>query len=1034
MKKLVYLFLTVFSLSFFSCNFLGVKEINQPNLTKDKSLLTIVIGNKSPYRTAVLAPNFTSLYSNIGLYRVKIQPQGGTAYTTDINCSGGSAGEIKIPLQKNKYNIKLYGYKTEDIDSLTSDNYESLYIVYDEATIDLSTGDQIFNAKPLPKNNGSGKGSLSYSFKFSKASNANYTVTALLDNSELDAYKNKVLNCASEDQTLELNISNISVGNHLLVLTIKNNFSQKSFVKSFPVVIYNNVVTSSFINSDGSLKEDTFVLDSNNELNINTGTGKIGFIVFGDGATHSSKSKATIATEQDMDIIIETSSIQEAVDIIEKTYDFTDEDWADSFDYTPKIFIDGTVTLEPKSGEESLITIGKNGISSFIQISGYQEDDTSRSDTIKIENTSTSRLIYIEENASLVLKNITLQGGNVQGNSKDGGGIYCEGNLTTNYVTIKECKALTGGCIYAKGVGETNFALLDLNNSTIADCESNSSGGGIYINNYSELLSEEGLIITNNKTTNINNGSGGGIYTSEEHTKLSLTGTKITNNSAYGAGGLYNYISEDSDGNCISKLINCEITENSAKTNGGGIATASNSCLQLTNCVIKDNSQGSGSYEGSDIFTYGTIILQGATQIGEIYLVNYTCLTLDTSDENKVTPITGQTTCATIKCQNYTGESGGDRIILSAKTGSLTEDLCNLFTLQDTSYTIDNTGKVVSNTGGGDNVYTDWSSLLDAVENATEGDEFVIGADMTASIPTGKDYGEITNIVPIKITTNGNYKISRGYNYLGAFFNPNTSIEIDGTYDSGKGLTFDGNNYYSGSNFIKIKSNVFSSGSSVDITIKNCAFNNNSNSTDSGGAISYNIGEGTSGTNYKLTIQNCSFQSNKANNGGALYLNTKDSTVVIEACTFKNNNYNMSNGGGGAICITRGNVTIKGDYTEIVNNTKYTSKNSDIYFSNAGSTLKLEDSINIGYIEFSGLTNNGTWSGIELGTTFTVTEQITINFVDNIPTSSQYLFTSEQDISSLLGTNPIFKLDTTNSILSIKSLKLTDDNKHIYLQ
>ena len=149
-----------------------------------------------------------------------------------------------------------------------------------------------------------------------------------------------------------------------------------------------------------------------------------------------------------------------------------------------------------------------------------------------------------------------------------GGGIYCEGSITSS-------AAFTGG-IYA------NYA--------------SSSGGGIYTVSTGSV-SITGGSISYNSAGSGTSGDGGGVYHSGSGT-ITLSRVTLSSNSAVLTGG--GFCSAEDAGN--ETFINCTVEENTSGSNGGGIYLAGTELLTVENCTLQENSSenGGGLYICSD--------------------------------------------------------------------------------------------------------------------------------------------------------------------------------------------------------------------------------------------------------------------------------------------------------------------------------------------------------------------------------------------------------------------------------------------------
>lgn len=216
----------------------------------------------------------------------------------------------------------------------------------------------------------------------------------------------------------------------------------------------------------------------------------------------------------------------------------------------------------------------------------------------------------------------------------------------------------------------------------------------------------------------------------------------------------------------------------------------------------------------------------------------------------------------------------------------------------------------------GENKY---STLKDAVKNASDGDTIVVLSDI---IETGIVIDKnITITVDDNISSVTHYRGSEGSLFT---INENCTLTING---NGK-LILDGNS-------VSQKYPLVNISKSAVLNIDSVTLQNSINSAK-GGAI-YVDGA-------KLNATNCNFINNSAANGGAIAAGVPAGRITIDKCIFKNNNATQSGGAihtvatiditksefsdnfaknGGAICNTDGGVI------RIYSNTLFKSNNAE---------------------------------------------------------------------------------------------------------
>ncbi|ETR73626.1 MAG: hypothetical protein OMM_00803 [Candidatus Magnetoglobus multicellularis str. Araruama] len=144
-------------------------------------------------------------------------------------------------------------------------------------------------------------------------------------------------------------------------------------------------------------------------------------------------------------------------------------------------------------------------------------------------------------------------------------------------------RAILEGFTIQNGLSDTVSGGLFIQNSspTIRNCKiidnEGMKGGGLYISNASPNISNCYI------SDNLSNGSGGGIYC-EENARPSITNTSVIANRCLDDGaGLF----VDDAAPVISRLT---FDENSAMTNGGGVAATNNAELHIKQTSILNNS------------------------------------------------------------------------------------------------------------------------------------------------------------------------------------------------------------------------------------------------------------------------------------------------------------------------------------------------------------------------------------------------------------------------------------------------------------
>ncbi len=223
--------------------------------------------------------------------------------------------------------------------------------------------------------------------------------------------------------------------------------------------------------------------------------------------------------------------------------------------------------------------------------------------------------IYVAAGTQLVMDGGTVRGNWLYGNSSTlaGGGIYlasssgarssftmtggriCENTSKDTGTTVN----IWGGGIY---VGQ--YASVTLKEGTRIEENINfTSGGGLFVDNYSVTLMEGGFI-SGNVIHGVSVGYGAGLFhRGGAGAKLTMSGGEISHNSADGKNDVYGGGIYTEAGMTMSGGVICE---NMARNNGGGVW---GSITMTGDAVIRDNQASAGGG------TYGTTRMYDRTQI-----------------------------------------------------------------------------------------------------------------------------------------------------------------------------------------------------------------------------------------------------------------------------------------------------------------------------------------------------------------------------------------------------------------------------------
>jgi uncharacterized delta-60 repeat protein/CSLREA domain-containing protein len=232
---------------------------------------------------------------------------------------------------------------------------------------------------------------------------------------------------------------------------------------------------------------------------------------------------------------------------------------------------------------------------------------------LSISGNNQSRVFRINRDAVVLIKGLTILGGNGAGDfgGGNGGGIYVSPNgsntmLTLDDVTVRNNRALAGGGIYIFGAATVN-----INNSTFTENTAtyNYGGGGIYL--YLGSLNITNSIINNNSATFTPSG-GGGISVGTSSATFALTNSVVTGNTADSAGG----VSAGGTGTISGSTISNNRSNRSA---GGLYSGGALSLIDSTisgNTVVDSNGSGGGIFNFGRLTTSNSVVANNSAAIG----------------------------------------------------------------------------------------------------------------------------------------------------------------------------------------------------------------------------------------------------------------------------------------------------------------------------------------------------------------------------------------------------------------------------------
>lgn len=404
-----------------------------------------------------------------------------------------------------------------------------------------------------------------------------------------------------------------------------------------------------------------------------------------------------------------------------------------------------------------------------------------------------SRIFKVESGKTLTLENLTLTGGNAEGEQDAdnyGGAIYASGaTVDITNCTFKGNKAaLGGGAIYAREEGST-ASTITISGGAIGGTEEADKnkvtskwqfGGGILVvtgctltlNNVQIIGNEAwraggvranlstvtmtNCTIKNNKTTGNNDSGGGGLNV--EGTTTDITNCTFTGNTAKNGGGIYTKkedgtpptvtISGGTIGGTGSTDAN-KATGTGSDGNGGGIYVGADCKVTLQNngstgCTITGNTaqRGGGVYvkggtfkmSGSAVVTPSTGLEANIKGKNDVYLKAGQAITVDGS--------LSHAHAARITPESYT-----EQVVLKAGSGvTLANEVGKFAVTQPNSSTlwyIDSSNGALK--AAATATAADGNQLRDAIQSAQVGKPLVITITQDFSttesfkIPNGKN-------------------------------------------------------------------------------------------------------------------------------------------------------------------------------------------------------------------------------------------------------------------------------------------------------
>lgn len=212
------------------------------------------------------------------------------------------------------------------------------------------------------------------------------------------------------------------------------------------------------------------------------------------------------------------------------------------------------------------------------------------------------RILVVDPNRHLTLRNTIISGGRAEGFNDNGGGILNYGTLNAENSVIAFSRAYRGG-----GIRNSNTGTVTLTNSMVKSNRAYDYGGGIH---------NSGTVTINRSTVNRNYATygGGGVYNTSAG-QMTITNSTFTGNDAAGlgsGGGIYN--------NGDMTLSNSTITGNYSYEGGSGILNEESGTLQMSRTIVSGNYifDTFGNYDDvpDEISNSGTIVTNNFNLIG----------------------------------------------------------------------------------------------------------------------------------------------------------------------------------------------------------------------------------------------------------------------------------------------------------------------------------------------------------------------------------------------------------------------------------
>lgn len=680
------IFILMISLLFFSCNaiFDNLSDNqNESNKQIEPGYARVEIIVSDVLSRSVIIPDFSSYKDNIKSYSVSVSEADNILNSDSYEVSASNPVLSVKVIYGTEYTVLVSG-KDENSNQIAA------------GTTNFTPTETNKNVKVTlsPVTSDSVDGTVKIPIEF-PLGNCSYNVAIQITNTKTNSVSftdTCTLDCNSASRTINVE-ETLSSGFYKMELYITNsNYSSNKMVFEYDLVVYPQLESKLLLTSSAANKLDRISFAKEDLIPVSL--NDYAFYVVGTNPS----ALGGVTAEQAAGIIgskkaVKFDTVQAAVDAAIAL------DSAGTYQRT--IVIDGTVTITTDGTSDSIVTIGDGNNTPNILISGLNSQGIIQRDDV---SSGGARIFKISSGAQVTIENLSIKKGSVAGN---GGGIYNAGTLTLKSVYISDCSVSdTGtGTGHGGGVYCENNAVLTFKDGSITSCSSTNSGGGYYQNGASGTSGATGsttfsnVIVSDNKATG-NSSSGGGIYVCAPGNFSMVRGEIARNTAGKNGGGVVIYSNQNL---CSFKEVT--MTGNSASGGeGGAILITTGKYCSLYDCPINGNT---ASTYGQDISTKGTLYLYGSTSVNDCYVMtassNPAAVKVDSS-------ITGSTS---FSLDSYTTGTQ----ILSALSGSLTQDMIDCFSIDNTNYYIDSDGKLAAISAGGSITIEDCTCLFELDKN-----------------------------------------------------------------------------------------------------------------------------------------------------------------------------------------------------------------------------------------------------------------------------------------------------------------------------